>query len=153
MIQRIQTAFLIIATILLVFVALFPLAELLGTASEAVYELSFKGLLSESAPSVDFSSLPLSILIALCLILTVVIIFLFKKRMIQIRLCIINIVLLVGLNGLMLYYVREAQKLLHANASYSIIFIFPLVSAILVFLALRAIARDEALIRSLDRLR
>lgn len=153
MIQRIQTVFLLIATILLVLVATLPLVELLGTASEAVYELGFKGLTSETADKVVFNSLPLSILIALCLIVTVATIFLFKKRMIQIRLCIINIVLLVGLNGLMLYYIREAQKFLHANASYSVIFIFPLVSAILTFLALRAIARDEALIRSLDRLR
>ena len=73
--------------------------------------------------------------------------------MIQIRLCVVNIVLLVGLEGLMFYYVRAAQSAVGEAISYSIVFIFPLAAAILIYLALRAIGRDEALVRSLDRLR
>ena len=73
--------------------------------------------------------------------------------MLQIRLCIVNTVLLLGMQGLLYYYVTAVSKLLPANPNYNIIFIFPLVSAILTFLALRSIAKDEALIRSLERLR
>jgi hypothetical protein len=153
MIQRIQTVFLIIATILLAFVVFMPVAQIIGTADDAVYELGFKGLIGTDGTFPEFSSIPMSILIALSVGLCIISIFLFKKRMLQIRLCVVNIVLLLGLEGLMFYYVRAAQSAIDGTASFTLIFIFPLIAAILVYLALRAIARDEALVRSLDRLR
>jgi hypothetical protein len=154
MIQRIQTVFLIIATMLLIFVVSFPIAEFVRHSDQAILELGFKGLIEEGTNgTADFATLPLSILIALCLAITVFTILLYKKRILQIRLSVVNIILLIGLEGLMYYYVRAAQLALPASVSYKLFFIFPLVAAILVFLALRAIARDEALIRSLDRLR
>ncbi|NHB68756.1 DUF4293 domain-containing protein [Perlabentimonas gracilis] len=153
MIQRIQTVFLLIATILMVFVVFMPVAHIIGTADGTIYELGFKGLIGNSDSAPEFGSMPMSILIGLCLGLCVATIFLFKKRMLQIRLSVVNIVLLLGLMGLMYYYVRSAQSMVDGATSYSIIFMFPLAAAILVFLALRAIARDEALVRSLDRLR
>lgn len=154
MIQRIQTVFLLIATMLLIFVVSFPIAEFVRNTDQAIFELGFKGLIEESADgTIEFYTLPLSILIALCLAITVFTIFLYKKRIFQIRLSVANIVLLIGLQGLMYYYVRAAQLALPASVSYKLFFIFPLVAAILVFLALRGVARDEALIRSLDRLR
>ncbi|MDD3567326.1 MAG: DUF4293 domain-containing protein [Bacteroidales bacterium] len=152
MIQRIQTVFLIIATVLMVFVVFMPIAQVIAP-DDKVYELGFKGLLGSDGAFPTFSSVPLSILIAICLGLCVTIILLFKRRMIQIRLSVINIVLLLGLQGLMYYYVRAAQVATDGVASYTLLFIFPLATAVLVFLALRAIARDEALVRSLDRLR
>lgn len=153
MIQRIQTVFLIIATILLAFVVFMPVAQIIGTTEDAIYELGFKGLIGADGTLPEFSSIPMSILIALSVGLCIITIFLFKKRMLQIRLCVVNIVLLLGLEGLMFYYVRAAQSAIDGTASFTLIFIFPLVAAILVYLALRAIARDEALVRSLDRLR
>lgn len=154
MIQRIQTAFLLIASILMIFVATFPTAEFVGNPDQSVFELGFKGLTGEAAvDAITFSTIPLSILISLCLLIPIVTIFLFKKRVLQIRLSVFSIILLLGLEGLMFYYVRAIQSALDASVSFKLFFIFPLASAILVFLALRAIARDEALIRSLDRLR
>lgn len=73
--------------------------------------------------------------------------------MLQIRLSVINIVLLLGLEGLMFYYVSVIKNELEGNVSYNVLIVFPVVSAILVYLALRAIAKDEALVRSLNRLR
>lgn len=153
MIQRIQTVFLLIATILMAFVAFMPFAEVATTAELAIYELGFKGLVGSNVPAPEFNTIPMSILIALCIGLCVATILLYKNRMLQIRLSVVNIVLLLGLMGLMYYYVRSAQSIVDGTTSYSIIFMFPLAAAILVFLALRAIARDEALVRSLDRLR
>ena len=111
--------------------------------------LSSDGITAESI----YSTWPLLVILIILFALTFITIFLYKRRMIQIRLCIINTVLLVGMQGLLYYYVLAVSKLLPAHPNYSIIFIFPLVSAILSFLALRAIAKDEALIRSLERLR
>ena len=153
MIQRIQTVFLIIATILLAFMLFMPIAEVVRPMDEAVFGLGFNGLKSAEGAGTILSSYPLSILIALCLTLCIVTIFLFKKRMLQIRLSVANSILLLGLQGLAFYYVKSAETVLEGDGSYTLIFTFPLVSAILVFLALRAIARDEALVRSLNRLR
>ena len=153
MIQRIQTIFLLFATALIGFMLFSPIAKIVRKADEVLFELGFKGLTGIDDLSSSFNSLPMSILIAICLAICIITIFLYKKRMLQIRLCIGNIVLLIGLEGLMFYYVRAAQQALDGIASYTIVFIFPLVAAILVFLALRGIARDEALVKSLNRLR
>jgi hypothetical protein len=153
MIQRIQTVYLIIATVLLMFLIFMPIAEFVRLADDAVFELTFKGLLTEANEGVMFNSIPLSILITICLSILVVTIFLYKRRMLQIRLSVFNIILLVGLQGLAFYYVKTAENVLQGNSSYTLFFVFPIVAAILVFIALRGIARDEALIRSIDRLR
>jgi hypothetical protein len=153
MIQRIQTVYLIIASALMVFLLFMPIAEFIRLADEVVFELTFRGLLSDVNEKINFNSFPLSILMVFCLTLLLVTIFLFKKRMLQIRLSVFNAVLLVGLQGLQFYYVKTAANALNGTSSYTLFFVFPIVSAILVFLALRAIARDEALVRSLDRLR
>jgi hypothetical protein len=154
MIQRIQSVFLLIAAILLVFLVLFPFAEMVRSTDQNIFELGFKGLVNASGgDGVTFSSISLSILMIICLLITIGTIFLYKKRMLQIRFSVFNIILLLGLQGLMYYYFRVAQTTLSGSGTFSLFFVFPLVAAILVFLALRAISRDEALIRSLDRLR
>jgi hypothetical protein len=154
MIQRIQTAYLLGATFLLVFFFIVPFSTFTVEPQMVKYHFMVSGLSSEGPTSESiYSTLPLLILSILVFAISTITIFLFKKRMIQIRLCIINTVLLTGMQGLLYYYVVAVSKLLPANPHYSIIFIFPVVSAILCFLALRAIAKDEALIRSLDRLR
>ncbi len=154
MIQRIQTVFLVIAVILLVFMFVFPFAEYIRLTDQVLFSLYLKGLFETTSTKFkEFSMVPLLILHVLCLILSFVTIFYFKKRVLQIRLCVGNAILLLGLQGLTYYYAKIAQDYIGASLSFSLVFIFPLISAILVFLALRAIARDEALVRSLDRLR
>lgn len=154
MIQRIQTLFLIAAAVFLSFTVFFPFAELVRTSDQMLYSLDFKGLIaSENQGELVFNVLPVSILIIVTLVITVATIFLYKKRMLQIRLCIFNAILQFGIPGLIFYYVRMAEASLPGTSSYDVVFAFPVASAILIFLALRAIARDEALVRSLDRLR
>jgi hypothetical protein len=124
------------------------------SSDQNIFELGFKGLINVSGgEGIAFSSFTLSILMVLCLLITIITIFLYKKRMLQIRFSVFNIMLLLGLQGLMYYFFRVAERTLSGSGTFSFLFIFPLVAAILVFLALRAISRDEALVRSLDRLR
>lgn len=105
------------------------------------------------------STWPLTALTLLAGAVALLSIFLFRKRMLQIRLCAVNIVLLLGLQ-VMLPLLGRALRATHfvENADglmqqWHLPAVFPLVGAILTFLALRAIGRDEALVRSLDRLR
>jgi hypothetical protein len=76
-------------------------------------------------------------------------IFLFKKRMLQARLCLLSIVIqlvLVGYYGVQLFF-EVAYPLTY------FVFGFSLASILLLFLARRAILKDEALVRSVDRIR
>lgn len=81
--------------------------------------------------------------------LVVLSVFLFKKRMLQARLCLLSIVIqlvLVGYYGVQLF----------AGVSYPLtyfVFGVSLASILLLFLARRAILKDEALVRSVDRIR
>lgn len=76
-------------------------------------------------------------------------VFLFKKRMLQARLCLLSIVIqlvLVGYFGVQLF-VGVVYPLTYFVFGVSLACIF------LLFLARRAILKDEALVRSVDRIR
>ncbi|MEY1638046.1 DUF4293 domain-containing protein [Tenuifilum osseticum] len=155
MIQRIQSLFLLASVILLSILMYNPFASFIVEPQMAKYTLGVFGLsvvdgsTVEKVQSIWFL---LGFIIAVLLI-SFVTIFLYHRRLLQIRLCVLTIVMLVGLQGVMYYVVYAYGENLNSKPSYNLVFIFPLIAAILNFLALRAIARDEALIRSLDRLR
>lgn len=164
MIQRIQTLYLAGATILLLFWFFSPLATFLVGGQE----FSF-GIMGFSAPSTNTENIyirtwPLLMLTVLTTLISVISIFLYKRRMIQIRLCIFNFIALIGLVGLMAYFVYQVKsgfesaaqntpQALSVATQLSYVDVFPLVAALFTYLALRRIASDEALVRSMDRLR
>lgn len=81
-------------------------------------------------------------------------IFLYKNRILQIRLSIFNIVLMIGFYlyfGFIMYKVYPVENLEFSKVGFGAI--MPIVSIILTILAIRKIGADEALIRSLNRLR
>ena len=153
MIQRIQTIYLLIA---LTFGASMFFAPQITFMADADYILNYCGINAVDATETSKSipTLALTILLVLTPIFTLASIVLFKKRLIQIRLCAANIGLLIGTTGLIYYFGTIGLKELPAESlSYGITMIFPVVGAILNFLALRAIGKDEALVRSMDRIR
>ena len=99
----------------------------------------------------------MGVVVALATIVPLVTIFLFKNRMLQIRLCAVELVLLFGAQIFMaLYYYlsnRIFEQLQFHTQGIRIAILFPLVAMILDYLALRAIFKDEMLVRSLDRIR
>lgn len=97
-------------------------------------------------------------LFALCALVPFVTIWLFKDRYTQIRLLAAEIVLLLGAQGFALWYALRMTNLAEAAGRASMSGIgtpvfFPLVCIILSLLAIRAIWKDEKLVRSLDRIR
>ncbi len=154
MLQRIQTVYLLIVAILIGVLYFFPFASFVVDLDMSMYHLSIKGLIPDIVGTKPvFRALPLVIIITAIVVISIAIIALFKRRMLQIRLSIVNILLLIGLQSLMLYFVSVSKHQLGGQSSYSLIFIFPLIAAILSYLAIRRIAKDEALVRSMDRLR
>ncbi len=154
MIQRIQSLYLLIAAIFVVVLFFVPLAGLSGKEGN-LYLVYLSGVVSEGSlnGAANQKSWPLLIYTCLVLVLLVWTIFRYGNRAIQLRLSYIAILLLIGLTALIYYYVWNSQNSLGGIYSLKIYFSFPLVSAVFVYLAVKGIAKDEKLIKSIDRIR
>lgn len=166
MIQRIQTVYLALVLIFSFMGLISTIGE--WTVADAVVahfsnftfgaEGQFKALDSTSGPWC------LGILLILVMFLSTMSIMLFRKRMRQLRLTIISTILLVGYVAayavFAYYYHLNLEQLVgEGNGSivptfhFKFISIFPVLSIILNCLAIQGIRKDEALVRSLDRIR
>ena len=154
MIQRIQTVYLLIAEMLIGALFFVPFADI-AAKDGSIYRFDIKGIYLEGIQKSEiiYSSLPLVILWAVSLILILATIFLFKNRILQMRLSTINIFILLGIDGLIYYYVWSIAKVLLGVYSLTIYLVFPVIAAILIYLAIRAISKDELLVRSINRIR
>ncbi len=107
----------------------------------------------------DFYSIPLALLLVLILVVDVIGIGLYKNRVFQIRFNIFNCILNLGVYALFVLFAwttragLETEGLEMTSLSYGVALTFPLVNIVLTYLAIRAIGKDEALVRSYDRLR
>ena len=149
MIQRIQTLYLLGVLVLLALCAHFPVT-VLTDAQGKVAALSLIGIVHSSGNL--FLHLLLLIILGISVILDIICIFLYKKRKIQMKQCMINIFLLVGLN-LLLFVQLLMLKMSGIAVLYRLPIIFPLLCAVFTYLAYRGIKKDDELVKSYDRLR
>ena len=155
MIQRIQTVYLLLAAALMSLTLFLPLATIWHGEHELVIKAFFAdGTLGAKAPLPVYTG----IILALATLLPFVIIFLYKKRLTQIRLCVSEVVLLVGslvLIALHCYRMADVMQEFMPELNFTLGFasLMPIIAIILISLAIRGIAKDEALVRSLDRIR
>ncbi len=154
MIQRIQTVYLFLAAIAIGLVFAFPLAELL-VDEKFLFIFRYRGLyeIKEGKELLAVASYPLAILFAISLLITIVTIFLYKKRNLQMRLSIINILIMLASPGVVYYYIAVAFANYTAVVSYDIISLMPIIAAIFTYMAYRGIRKDELLVMSLNRIR
>ena len=152
MIQRIQTLFLMGAVIFLVLMLFLPLAEILADG-EITYTGMSRGLQHENG-EVIFPTWPVFILVLVTAALLFLNIFLYRKRKLQIRICVYAIVLGFGMIGLLYYFwVLIFRQLNVEDFWIRIPVVFPAVAIIFTYLAFRGIRKDEILIRSIDKIR
>lgn len=144
MLQRIQTIYLLAVVGFMATLCFTPMATYLADGLEGTL--------------VAFDFWWIGVLFALCALLAFVTIWLFKNRLLQMRLLFAQIVLLVGAQIFSLWYaigftnnVKEMSDL--AVATIKTPTFFPLVCVILTVLAIRGVVKDERLVRSLDRIR
>ncbi len=154
MIQRIQTVYLFLSAVVLGMVFAFPLAELLVN-DKFLFIFKYRGLyeIKGNQEILSIDSFPLAILFTINLVITVATIFLYKKRSLQMRLCIINMLLLLASPGVIYYYIAVAFSSFKAVVDYSLFALMPVISAILTYMAYRGVRKDELLIMSMDRIR
>lgn len=153
MIQRIQTVYLLFASVLMLLMLFFPWVKFL--AGEELYTFYFNGVkvLKESHPEMVVQTWTLAVLTIVIALISFVMIFLYKKRALQMRLSIYNMILMVALVGLIFYYAFTVSQELNAITYYSFPVVFPVIAIVLTYLAFRSIRKDELLIKSYDRLR
>ena len=150
MLQRIQTVYLLLSSILMVVSLLTHLAVFALDGQIVRFEAMGFYLNQE----IIFSTWGLFIIGNISAILSVIIVFLYNKRMLQIRLAAINIFLLLGYYGLIAFYIYMRNPEVNSvfqNIGFGII--TPFFAIILTYLAIRKIGADEALVRSLNRIR
>lgn len=129
----------------------FPLAYFM-TGTGEVHVLKITGIFSWEGTR-QMNTLPLLILFGLSGGLLLTDIFLYKRRVVQMRVAVYVILILLGGTGLMAYYIWLVQKDLQADWALKAAFVFPVVAAVLTYLAFRNIRKDEALVRAYERIR
>jgi len=151
MIQRIQSLYLFLAAVALGLIFFFPLANLSNSQDIIIFNVTgfSKFSILEKIPT-----WPLMVITLLSLLITIIVIGLFKKRPLQIKL--IRIALMLNLGFIALTYFVYGDHLanqIKMQVNYDMGSVFPLVALIFHVLAMYAINKDERLIKSIDRIR
>jgi hypothetical protein len=155
MIQRIQTVYfslIALISLLLLEGSFLVFTEKTGT----IIRVTFNGIFREnSAKGLELIEklLPLSVLIILIPLISLVTIFLFKNRKIQMRITLILVSLIVIL---MLAFIHISQSVISkfdAGIIPVLKMFLPLIILLLSILAYRRIKKDDRLVKSYDRLR
>lgn len=150
MIQRIQTVYLLLTTGLLIASMCLPMGTFIGMDALSTYTLKPLGLEYNGEL---YSTWAMFGILLLATIVIVGTIFLFKNRMLQIRMTIFSSILLIGYYLTFLAFMFVLKDELNATFRISWALCLPLVSIIFNYLAIRAIGRDEVMVKAADRLR
>jgi len=156
MIQRVQSIYLLLVVVLMSFLIFKPFAEVaLQDGQVAVfYTYAIKKYITKEHSEMVIRTLPVIIMICLIGLISFMNIFQFRRRIVQMRVCIMNMLLMAGLMILMFYYYFMVKStLLVESHMLKLPVIFPVIGIVLTLLAYRKINEDEILVRSYDRLR
>jgi len=151
MIQRIQTIWLLLATIVLILMLFLPIATHLGVQESTVYikgiqqSYSGDGLLVKT----NIPILSTAILITLICFINI---FNFKRRSLQKKIIIFTIVAIIGFAVWCSIYLKQLPGGIE-GASFGVGAYLPAVAILFLVLAIFGINNDERLIRSAERLR
>lgn len=155
MIQRIQTIWLFLTTTVIFALFLFPYLQILnasGTAKAIKVTGVYENIGGQIVQTSDFTGLTIATVILG--LLPFVIIFFFRERQKQIKLCYLVIVLILGYSFWMAQTAKSVIGDLQLQLqNYGIGVILPCLAVLFIILALRGIRHDEKLIKSADRLR
>ncbi len=163
MIQRKQSLFLALAAVCVGLMFLFPIASYTmasaddGSTGSLVFGalgVTMNGQTPLFAPD---PIVPIYAVAAVAVAILLFIIFLYKQRARQLRFSNFAYMLLLGLFAAVFMAEHSLGSLMEAKGgsqgSYGVSYFLPLVALVFVFLAVRAIKADEALVKSADRLR
>ena len=153
MIQRIQSLFLLAALIFSGLMIILPFSTLVNSIDE-IFKMYFYGIRNITTGRVADKAIPLAGVTLATAFLSFITILIYRRRVLQMRLCVYNILLTFAQIALLIhYFIGYKTHLVAGASSVSFTMILPLVNIFLLFQAFRAIRRDDLLIKSYDRLR
>lgn len=153
--QRTQSIFFFIALMLNVAIFWLDLANI--SLDGVLHSFNLYKLQVVDSGEVIYSNIALTILCSLCIALCLVTLGMFKKRQLQIKLA--KLLLLVQVGFLVaIFFIVDGAVTNSASVSlgtveYYIGAYFALLPLIFIFLAIKAIKKDEDLVRAADRIR
>ena len=149
MIQRIQTIYLLVVAILMVVMMSLPVGNVLG-ADNTIYEFTNLSITAQGGEP-DYAPWALFAILMVEAVVSLITIFQFKRRILQMRLTSFATILMIG------YYVVLVIFVLMLKGDRSFVpqwtVCLPFIAIVLNWLAVRAIGKDEAMVRSYERLR
>lgn len=152
MIQRIQSIWLLLASIIILCLLFVPILTIVN--ENTGYVLFGTGI-KEFKNGVETASAintPLLIITVLAGLLSLINIFNFRNRALQKRIAIINVAFILGLSFWLFHLAQQIPGgIEHAEINPGLF--LPLGNIIFTLLAIRSIGKDEKLIRSAERLR
>ncbi len=154
MLQRIQSLYLLTASVILLPLYSKVIAKL--QISEDLFVNFYHNRMVGNNVELfaEVSTWPVSFLLSIIILITLISVFLYKNRMRQIRFCVFNIILQFGLVGLIYFYTKY---FLHKSGGIQSVFMWPIllpfITIVLCYMAVKKIQKDESLVRSVDRIR
>lgn len=155
MIQRIQSLYLFISSVLVLLWYFMPLAEIV--TNESSYNFSIYGIKNPEENTWMYHTIIISIIAFLASLGTLATIFLYKNRKQQIKASQFLLLLYTALITSAFLLIDKSKSTLPLNndilVNHKLSMMFPLISLVLIFMAIKAIKKDDELVRSADRLR
>lgn len=154
MIQRVQSIFIIVAALVMASLTIWPIDCFGSTMGMA--ELRWNGVFDVTPGTTEpviRRMVSLAVVVIVPIVLNVVGLFLFKRRPWQMRVVGIAAGFELCLTAVLVYLSVETAGGMGADVHFCVRWLLPLAAAVLDVLAYRRISDDEALVRSLDRLR
>lgn len=158
MIQRIQSIYLLLVAICSALTLFFPFAHFYE-GSVKLSEYAAFGVFNVQSVVLEMSSatvVPIWIFSILGTLLPLIIVFLYKNRKLQIKLVHLTYIIFIAFLILIYMGISNVSETLYSDGQeilYHIGFYLPVAAIAFLFLAIRGIKKDEALIRSIDRIR
>ena len=153
--QRIQSLFFLLT--ILSNTAIFWLELAVIHAGGEKFSFTLYKLQNEGSSEVLYETIMLAILCSICILLSVVAFGMFKKRQVQIKLTqlllLVQIAFLVAIFFVVDGTVNSLDQLSSPLVDYSVGAYVALIPSVFIFFALKAIKKDEALVRAADRIR
>jgi hypothetical protein len=156
MIQRVQSVYLLLVTVLMSLFLVKSYAEISLDNDEMIqfYSFAVQKYINGEKTELIRRTLPLMIMVLMAGIVSFLNIFLYQKRVLQMRMCALTGVLLILQLGLVMFYYSGVKIDYRSfGPSFNLTSIFPVISIILLIMAYRAIHHDETLVKSYHRIR
>ena len=153
MIQRKQSLFLLVSTIVMSLLYFFPIAEFMVNTTNYYLDFIEIASVSNAKKAVVSPVYPVAILLSIVVFLSFFAIFLFKNRDLQTRIITFSMLLKFGFLALIVFYIYKFGNAFESKLYLQTSFVIPIIAGIFDFMAFKAILKDIHIIKSYDRIR